>query len=382
VPRLRLARRARRCRRGRSPAGGGFRIASGRGHVRPTPVATAGVAVDLPNSLAAALVEAGGQLAEPSSAVGECDADATTLDPLIEGYLATIAAERGRSPLTLRNYRSDLADFQRFVRAAGRSLETVDRLLFRAFLAQLAERGMARGSVARKVSTVHTFYRHLLNEGLLPADPLHGVRPPKPVKRLPRVLEARQVEELITSPSEDGAFGLRDRAILELLYATGLRVAELVSLDVGAVDLDAGRCVVRGKGRKERLVLAGRPALAALRRYLADGRPKLASGAPKSERGAPLFLNRDGGRLSARAVQTLVRRAGVAAGVEAHPHLLRHSFATHLLDGGADLRVVQELLGHSSADTTQIYTHVTEARQRTVYTEAFFNSWRPKKSKD
>ena len=298
---------------------------------------------------------------------------------LVGAYLATIAAEKGRSALTLRNYRNDLGDFCRFLAAHDISLTALDRRIFREYLAELADRGLARGSVARKVSTVHTFYKHLVVSGVLRADPLHGVRPPKPVKRLPRVLEAEQVTELVTSPVDDDAFGLRDRAILELLYATGLRVAELISLNADAVDLREGRFVVRGKGRKERLVLAGKPAVDALRRYLAQGRPALAKQAVRTSEGEPLFLNRDGGRLSARAVQTIVRQAGQATGVRAHPHLLRHSFATHLLDGGADLRVVQELLGHSSAETTQIYTHVTEARQRQVYTDAFYNAWKPRK---
>jgi len=297
---------------------------------------------------------------------------------LIAAYLAAIAAERRRSPLTLRNYRHDLADYAHFVQAAGRSLLVVDRPFFRSYLAELAARGVARGSVARKVSTIHTFYRWLVAEGMLTADPLHGLRPPKRERRLPRVLEPEQATALVTAPAADDAYGLRDRAILELLYATGMRVAELVALDLGAVDFAEGRLLVRGKGRKERIVLAGRPALQALRRYLEHGRPTLANGG-NAERGAPLFLNRDGGRLSARAVQLIVKRAGALAGIEAHPHLLRHYFATHLLDGGADLRIVQELLGHSSAETTQIYTHVTEARQRRAYTDAFFNIWRPRK---
>ncbi len=306
------------------------------------------------------------------------------LPDLIERYLDGLAAEHRRSPLTLRNYASDLGAFARWLgsapEAAGRDLLAIDRQLFRAYLATLAEAGVSRGSVARKVSTIHSFYRWLVNEGILPRDPLNGARPPKRERRLPRVLDEAETAALVTAPAADDAFGLRDRAILELLYAAGVRVAELVSLDLDAVDLAQAQMLVRGKGSKQRIVLLGVPAVAALERYLREARPELLKAAAKPERQRALFLNRDGGRLSARAVQIMVREAGVRAGVSlpAHPHLLRHSFATHLLDGGADLRVVQELLGHASAGTTQIYTHVTEARQRQVYNEAFYNAWRPK----
>ncbi len=303
-------------------------------------------------------------------------------DP-IRRYLDGLAAEHRRSPLTLRNYASDLGAFARWLgtapEAAGRELLAIDRQLFRAYLATLAEAQMSRGSVARKVSTIHTFYRWLVSEGILPRDPLNGARPPKRERRLPRVLDEAETAALVTAPAADDAFGLRDRAILELLYAAGVRVAELVSLDLDGVDLAQAQLLVRGKGSKQRIVLLGVPAVEALERYLREARPALLKAAAKPERQRALFLNRNGDRLSARAVQIMVREAGVRAGVSlpAHPHLLRHSFATHLLDGGADLRVVQELLGHASAGTTQIYTHVTEARQRQVYNEAFYNAWQP-----
>jgi len=297
----------------------------------------------------------------------------------IERYLDALAAEHRRSPLTLRNYASDLGAFARWLAAEGRDLLAIDRQVFRAYLATLADARLSRGSVARKVSTIHTFYRWLVSEEILPHDPLNGARPPKREHRLPRVLDEAETAALVTSPAADDAFGLRDRAILELLYAAGVRVAELVALDLDTVDFAQAQMTVRGKGSKERVVLLGVPAVEALQRYLREARPGLAKATEKPERQRALFLNRDGGRLSARAVQIMVREAGVQAGVSlaAHPHLLRHSFATHLLDGGADLRVVQELLGHASAGTTQIYTHVTEARQRQVYTEAFYNVWQP-----
>jgi integrase/recombinase XerC len=297
-------------------------------------------------------------------------------EALLDEYLRRLQAERNPSPYTLRNYRADLAHFFHWLAAAGIDPRAIDRRLFRRYLAALDEAGVARASVARKVSTIHGFYRRLARDGLIAGDPLHGVRPPRQERRLPRVIAGDRVLDLVEAPAGDGPTHLRDRAILELLYATGVRVSELAALDTADVDLDAGTLRVTGKGAKQRLVLFGRPAARALGAYLRAGRPALASGRAEPA----LFLNRGGGRLSVRAVQLLVRRAGVAAGLEgrAYPHLLRHTFATHMLDGGADVRVVQELLGHARARTTQIYTHVTEARQQQVYREAFYNAWHPR----
>lgn len=296
---------------------------------------------------------------------------------LLDAYLRRFQAERNPSPYTLRNYRTDLEHFFRWLASEGVAPLAVDRPILRRYLAALEAAGTARGSVARKVSTIHGFYRRLVEDGVLPRDPLHGVHPPRQGRRLPKVLPEDEVQNLLESRAGDTPANLRDRAILELLYATGVRVSELVGLNVADVDLDDGCLRVTGKGNKQRLVLFGAPAARALRAYLCSGRPALAGGRAEPA----LFLNRGGGRLSARAVQLLVRRAGIAAGVTAatHPHLLRHTFATHMLDGGADVRVVQELLGHARATTTQVYTHVTEARQRQVYDTAFFQAWRPKR---
>jgi site-specific recombinase XerD len=298
---------------------------------------------------------------------------------LLDAYLQRLATERNLSPLTLRNYRTDLEHYVRWLAAEGIDPLAIDRRTFRRYLASVDGAGTARGSVARKVSTIHTFYRRLVQDGLLPADPLHGVRPPKQERRLPKVIADKAVTDLVAVPVGEGPSALRDRAILEVLYAAGLRVSELAGLNVADVNMDEWTLRVTGKGNKQRIALFGEPAARALRAYLHNGRPKLASG--KAE--AALFLNRDGGRLSVRAVQLMVRRSGVAAGIEAktHPHLLRHSFATHMLDGGADVRVVQELLGHARATTTQIYTHVTEARQREVYDQAFYNVLRPRRGR-
>ena len=291
------------------------------------------------------------------------------MEQLIQAYVRYLTAERNLSAYTLRNYRSDLSDFGRYLETEERigPLE-VDRQSFRRYLAQLHEAGMATASVGRKVSTVHTFYRYLVREGYLGRDPLMGVSSPKRERRLPKVLGKEQLTAMIEAADSDEALGLRDRAILELMYAAGLRLAEVVSLDVTGIDLAEHLVRVRGKGNKERMVVIGRPAAQALQRYLREGRLELArAGEPA------LFVNRDGRRLSGRSVQKIVRKHALMAGLDQRvfPHLLRHSFATHMLDGGAELRVVQELLGHASADTTQIYTHVTEERQREAYNEAF-----------
>ncbi len=295
---------------------------------------------------------------------------------VVDGYLHALAVERNLSAYTLRNYRTDLAHYLDWLDGAGHDLLSVTRPLFRSYLAALDSVGVARASIARKVTTIHTLYRHLVDDGTLPADPLHGVRPPKPDRRLPRVLPPSAVADLLDAPDGDGPQALRDRAMLELLYAAGVRVSELARVDTADLDLDEDTLRVTGKGNKQRVVLFGVPAARALAAYLRDGRPRLAAGRAQPA----LFLNRDGGRLSTRSVQEIVRRSAAAAGIDAHvhPHLLRHTFATHLLDGGADVRVVQELLGHARATTTQVYTHVTEARQREVYTDAFYAAWHPR----
>ena len=293
------------------------------------------------------------------------------MEALLEAYVRYLTAERNLSPYTLRNYRTDIRELGHYL-AEVEELDplAIDRQTFRRYLAQLRGRGVASASLTRKVSTIRGLYRYLAQEGKLPADPLAGLRGPKREQRLPSVLTKEQLTALIESADADTPQGLRDRAILELMYAAGVRLSEVVGLDLTHLDLAEQTLLVRGKGNKERMVLVGRPAVESLRRYLSQGRPKLAR-----DREQALFVNRDGGRLSGRSVQKMVRRHALRAGLDQRvfPHLLRHSFATHLLDGGAELRVVQELLGHASANTTQIYTHVTEERQREVYLRAFYN---------
>jgi integrase/recombinase XerC len=286
---------------------------------------------------------------------------------LLDSYLRGAGAKANLSRYTLRNYQTDLRQYFDFVDEQGTDMRSADKLLVRSYLSSLVAARVASGSVTRKVSTLRSFYRFLRTEGILEIDPMLGVRGPRRERRLPNFLTREQIETLIAAPDGESGQALRDRAILELLYAAGLRVSEVVGIDVPDVELDDRTVRVFGKGSRERMVVMGKPAERAVRRYLRDGRPEL-SDQPE----AALFLNRDGGRMSARAVQLIVRKYALAAGIDraVHPHLLRHTFATHLLDGGAEIRVVQTLLGHANVNTTQIYTHVTEASKRKAIEEA------------
>jgi len=299
------------------------------------------------------------------------------MDDLLETYRRQLMAERNLSPYTLRNYRSDLSHFFHYLEVEeGIDPLRVDRQAFRRYLAQLRAAGVASASITRKVSTLHSFYKFLVRTGRLSRDPLAGVVAPKRERRLPSFLSQEDLTALIDAADGASPQGLRDRALLELLYAAGLRVSEAVGLNLGDADLGERTARVWGKGSKERLVLIGRPAAAALKAYLKAGRPHLVGKGDE----AALFLNRDGRRLSPRSVQVIVRKHALRAGLDQRvfPHLLRHTFATHMLDGGAELRVVQELMGHARATTTQIYLHVTEAQQRRVYQQAFYNQVRLK----
>ena len=278
-----------------------------------------------------------------------------------------LSAEKGLAALTVRNYKTDLAplfDYMRLRKVTG--LEALDRYALRGYLAWLVELGYVRSSVVRKLSTLRTFLRWLLREKVLDRDPLPKRGVMKRDSRLPRFLSEDDAARLVAAPDSSEELGARDRALLELLYAGGLRVSEISGLDLGDVNLETMEVRVRGKGGKERVVLMGAAARDALSHYVGQVRPRLAR---SRAAGNALFLNRYGSRLGQRSVQEKVRlystKVGLPAGV--HTHTLRHSFATHLLDGGADLRVVQELLGHSSPATTQIYTHVTRSQARQVY---------------
>jgi integrase/recombinase XerC len=285
----------------------------------------------------------------------------------VAAFLRHLERERNASPHTIRAYGEDLAQFTDHLRRElGREPrpEDADHLAIRGFLAELHRRGLARSSSARKLAGLRTFFRYLCREGRLEANPARLLATPRRDKRIPAVLDEAQVASLLALPG-DAVAAVRGRAILELLYATGMRCAELVALDAGEVDLDARMVRVLGKGRKERIVLFGRRAQAALRAWL-ECRARL------RPRGDALFLNARGGRLSDRSVRALgARRVEQAAlARRCSPHTLRHSFATHLLTRGADLRAIQELLGHASLSTTQRHTHVDTRHLLEVYKKA------------
>ena len=298
------------------------------------------------------------------------DPAAAALD--IERFLAYLASERRASPHTMRAYRADLGQYASFLADRGESLVRASPSLVRGFLAHVAG-GSGPTGIGRKLSAVRSLYRFLVREGLVAANPARGVASPRLPRRLPRALPEEEVATLVEAPAgRADPLALRDRAVLELLYASGLRVAELVGLDVEHVDLSEGLVRVLGKRRKERVVPVGRSAREAIVRYLECGRPALAAGRGGARAGGALFLGLRGGRLTARSVARRLDRWALAAGLprHVHPHVLRHSFATHLLGNGADLRGIQELLGHASLSTTQRYTHLDWRRLAEAYDAA------------
>jgi site-specific recombinase XerD len=310
-----------------------------------------------------------------------------------ERFLQALDA-RGSSPNTTRSYRTGLDAYLGWLATNSQDWRSPTRNVLRSYLAALSE-GRGRRTVGQRLAAMRSFYRFTTRQGLTPGNPLTTVATPRQPRRLPAVLSVAQTESLIAAASEwksgtsaapaahedlAEALSLRDAAIVETAYAAGLRIGELASLTVGSVDLKRGEVRVTGKGRKQRVSLLGRPARAAVAKYLDAGRPVLAARAGEGSEGRRrrtvdeavdvLFLNYLGGPLGVRGMRYRLERLRVIAGlpVGVSPHTLRHSFATHLLDGGADLRVVQELLGHESLATTQIYTHVSPARLRAAYT--------------
>ncbi len=279
------------------------------------------------------------------------------------GFLALLAARR--APRTVDAYRRDLADLARFL---GKPPAEATEEDIKAWLADLRGRGQAPASVARRAAAARAFYRHLGLLGVRNDNPAADVDLPRRRARLPRTLSPAEVERLIAAANGTTPRSLRDRALVELLYGAGLRVSEAVGLERGSIDLDGRlvRCI--GKGDKERIVPLGREAAEALRRYEARGRPYL------DRRHRPeLFLNAQGGALTRAGAFLILRKLADKAGLDAqrvHPHILRHSFATHLLEGGADLRSVQEMLGHADLGTTELYTHVSDGRRRDTYFSA------------
>lgn len=288
---------------------------------------------------------------------------------ILRRFEAHLKAHRGLAALTIRNYLTDLGPLYEYMQLKGvQDLKALDKVILRGYLAWLLELGYVKHSVARKLSVLRSFLRWLVREKLIDTDPLPRGGMMRLGSRLPRFLSREEAARLVEAPDTSGPLGLRDRALLELVYASGLRVSEVHGLDIGDLDMESRELRVRGKGSKERVVLMGTPARDFLALYLREVRPRLAN----RRSGDALFLNYSGGRLSQRSIQEKVRRYAGKAGLngKVHTHTLRHSFATHLLEGGADLRVVQELLGHASPATTQVYTHVTRSQAREVYMAA------------
>ena len=294
----------------------------------------------------------------------------------LEAFLGRLAA-RDTSEHTRRSYRTAIGQYLDFLEVRKVDWRSPPRPLVRGYLAELAERPLARRSISNRLAALRSFYRYARREGLVEADPWSAALTPRQPRRLPQVLGVADVERLIDqapASSKRHALVLRDLALVETIYAAGLRISELAAARVADLDLRRGELRVVGKGRKERMTLLGGPAREALEAYLRDGRPELLSGGGRGEsaESGVIFLNASGGPIGVRGLryrlERLMRAAGLPSG--ASPHTLRHSFASHLLEGGADLRVVQELLGHASLGTTQVYTHVSPARLRSAYRSA------------
>ena len=291
------------------------------------------------------------------------------ISAIIERFIEYMALERGASPHTRRAYRQDLELFAAFLQEQGISLDVtrIDHLTIRLYLGHLyQEKRIKRASVIRKLASLRAFFRYMKREGMVEKNPARMVAIPKGGKELPHTLSVDEAFRILACPDPSSPLGSRDHAILEFLYSSGLRVGELTSLSLSDLDLGAGMVRVLGKGSKERMVPIGSKAVAALRSYLTRRGELLRTGERASHY---LFLNHRGNRLTARSVERMIKKYLLQGGIvkETTPHTFRHSFATHLLDAGADLRGIQELLGHASLSTTQKYTHVSPAKLMEVY---------------
>jgi len=291
---------------------------------------------------------------------------------LIESFCSYLSAERNLSHNTVKNYRTDLSQFFEFIirndTSPCKSMNEIDHLTIREYLSYLQVQGFEKRTIARKVSCLRSFFRFLYRMGVISHNPMQKVRSPKLGKKLPSFLYCNTVEYLLNTPGDD-LLGIRDRAILEVLYASGMRVGELEALNVTDIDFDASQALVRGKGNKERIVPLGYHSIAALTNYFRNVRQIFVRRATTEDAKRAVFLSQKGTRLSSRGIRYIVEKyvnlTSIKTGVS--PHSLRHSFATHLLERGADLRTVQELLGHANLSTTQIYTHVDRKRLKETY---------------
>lgn len=284
-------------------------------------------------------------------------------DRCLDRYLEMLTVERGLSANTVAAYRHDLERLRDGLDDGGVALLEADSQALAAHLRALRRSGLAPRSISRALVSIRRFYGFVVDEGLRGDNPAIDLQGPKLWRKLPRVLGEREVEALLEAPDEEDRLGLRDRAMLETLYATGLRVSELVNLEIGQLDLEGGFLLAFGKGSKERVVPVGERAERWLRRWLSEGRPQLAKG-----RHGAVFVSNRGGPMTRQAFFLRLRRYGRQVGIEElSPHVLRHSFATHLLEHGADLRAVQMMLGHADISTTQIYTHIHQQRLKRLY---------------
>ncbi|PIU61658.1 MAG: site-specific tyrosine recombinase XerD [Armatimonadetes bacterium CG07_land_8_20_14_0_80_40_9] len=287
----------------------------------------------------------------------------------IEEFMNFLNVEKGFSPNTYLAYSCDLRQFEDFLKKRGESSFSLvtDNLLF-SFQLHLKNKGLTTSSVSRKLAAIKSFYHFLTSEGHITSDPTLGLESPKLTQRLPNVLTVSEVELLLSQPDLSKPAGVRDNAMLEVLYASGIRVSELVCLNLFDLNLNVGYLKCVGKGRKERIVPLGKKAIESLNRYLKMSRPNLVKGGGTED----LFVNQRGGRLSRVGFWKILKKYTLKAGIAKTltPHTLRHSFATHLLEGGADLRSVQEMLGHTNISTTQIYTHLSRGRLKEVYKSA------------
>ncbi len=284
---------------------------------------------------------------------------------LVDGYLDHLRVERRLAAHTLESYERDLRALAAYAASIGSALDTLDRHALEAFVREQMTRGLSPRSVARSVAAVRGLYRFLVLDRRLEHSPAEDLRPPRAWPALPKFLSIEEVDLLLAQPDVSTPRGLRDRALIELLYATGLRVSELVGVRASDLHLDEQYLTSVGKGNKERIVPIGEEAAAWVRRYQRDGRPALVRGRPTPR----LFVNARGGPLGRVGFWKILKGHGRRAGLPStlSPHVLRHSFATHLLERGADLRAIQLMLGHADLSTTQIYTHVLEARLRSLY---------------
>lgn len=288
------------------------------------------------------------------------------MDKLIERFIHYLAVERGLAQNTLDSYQRDLNNYVEFLtRSNIRDLNQTRRANIIAYLADLQRKGRATSTISRNLASLRSFYGFLIRDGLIDSDPTNNLESPKIEKRLPKVLTVQEVEALLEGPDLGDVCGLRDKAMLELLYATGIRVSELVALNLSDVNLNMGFLKCFGKGSKERIIPLGTMALTTVSDYVMRARVKLL----RNQEEESLFLNHHGQRLSRQGFWKIIKKYATSATIEKEitPHTLRHSFATHLLENGADLRAVQEMLGHADISTTQIYTHLTKSRLKEVY---------------